>query len=198
MIPREETPELSPRIVFAMEAILEAMGREKDDRAFQDLGELLSMDIIAESFRDVTGVAPPTPPEGQLHSLFPAAGMGDLIFFLERLQPWLGTAADLAQLGALALLIVDKLRERTGRDKRVAAFSRDILEGMCLRRLDERLGLDLSRLSVRSQGLSRFSGEPIPPEDPPYGVEIHLVWISTEKDTHLFLIDCWGKIWGEW
>lgn len=120
MAREEQFTGLDPQVVFSLDAIIAAEGRREMDE-----GPLVGTefklnpgDVIVEAYRVVTGMAPEKAPEGQAHSLYPAAGAGAVIYFLQQLRPWLSTAADLAQLGALGLLILQKVREKLGADRR--------------------------------------------------------------------------------
>ena len=153
-----------------------------------------------QAYQEVTGIAPAKTPEGEPHSLYPAAGAGAVIYLLQQLQPWLSTAADLAQLGSLGLLILLKVREKLGSGRHAVVFSKEIVEAMCLRRLEERLGTELGKVSLRSHAFDRYAGEPVAPQYRMNGTAIYLVWIRAEtiRHTHLFLVDSWGNVWGEW
>lgn len=183
---QQQVTGLDPRVAFSMDAIV---GTGFSPR-----------DAVTEAYHEVTGVAPAKAPEGEPHSLFPAAGIGAVIYFLQQLQPWLSTAADLAQLGTLGLLILQKLREKLGSERRAAVFSKEMVEGMCLRTLEERAGTEIREVSFSSHAFDRYSGEPVAREYRMNGTAIYLIWIraGSDRTTHLFLVDAWGKAWGEW
>jgi hypothetical protein len=208
MTREEQANGLDPQVAFSLDAIIAAEAeREMDEVPFVDTEVQLKAefklhpgDVIVDAYREVTGVEPAKAPAGKPHSLFPAAGAGSVIYFLEQLRPWLSTVADLAQLGALGVLILQKVREKLESDRRAVVFSQEIVEGMCLRRLEEGLGTELGKALLRAHAFDRRSGEPVAPQYRMSGTGIYLVWIRIEgsSDIHLFLVDAWGKVWGEW
>jgi len=204
----EQATRLDPKVAFSLDAIIAAevdIGADEAPLVDTEFGleaefKLNPGEVIAEAYREVTGIALVQIPEGGPHSFYPAAGAGAVIYLLQQLQPWLSTAADLAQLGSLGLLILEKVREKLGSDRQAVVFSREIVEAMCLRRLEEWLGTELGKVSVRSHAFHRYAGEPVAPQYRMNGTAIYLIWISAETigHTYIFLVDSRGKVWGEW
>ena len=194
--PDEEISEVHPRVAFFLDELYAVMAEAMGHEVSLEEARRLTSDVLSESIQEMTGSSLPAPLVPQPHDRFPAAGSGGLLYLVEQARSWLGTAADLAQLGALGLSIADRLRDRLGRESRVALFSREIAEGICVEALHERFGLDLAGVSSCSHAFSRWSGGTISGQAPT-GEEIYLVWVGTDKDAHLFLIDSRGEIWSE-
>jgi len=192
--PAEE--ELQPRVVFDINAII-ALSSGLDDPSGQEKAEQLCQELVVEAYRELSGPDSVLRLRPQWYHLGTAAEAPDLMFLLEQLRPWLGTTADLIALGGLAVIVIKKLRERLGDDSRRVVFSGEIVEGICLRRLQERVSLDVAEVSVHSEGFESYwskgrdAGEPT-------GSEVYLVWVWAGEDTYQLLADSNGRIWGEY
>lgn len=193
---RRRTTELHPRVFFNTNAIISHMwGWEVDGG--ESRAEDLSKEVLAESWRDLGQAPPERGLRAAQYDVGAGAGFPDLFYLLDQLRPWLGTVADLIALGALARVIVEKVRERMGEAGRFVYFSREVLEGMCVERLRQRTGEELRQVSVRSDGFETWFGKGNLVDDPA-GEQVYLVWVSRDAETYQFVIDSNGKVWAEY
>ena len=196
MSSRPRADELHPYIVFDINAMI-ASKWGYEDPAGQEKAEKLSEDLVAEAYQELSGVQSVPRLDPRRCHLGTAAEAPDLMFLLEQLQTWLGTSADLMALGRFALIMLKKLRERLEDDRPRVVFSAEMVEGICLWRLHERVGLDIVEVSVHSESFESFwskGGE----TGQPTGNEVYLVWVSAGDDTYQLLADSNGRIWGEY
>jgi hypothetical protein len=121
----------------------------------------------------------------------------DLFYFLDQIRPWLGTFADLIALGVFGKAIIKTVRERLGEHAEFVYFSREVLEAMCVLRVQQQHSGDLAEAAVESDGFqTRFvKGEPA---HDPMAEQVYLVWVSAGDRTYQFLIDSCGSTWGEY
>lgn len=194
----QHTPgdEVSPRVFFKTNTIVgHQWGWQVN--AGDTRVEKLSAEILEQAWREVAGTTPPRGLAASRYHVGAGAEFPDLFYFLDQIRPWLGSVADLIALGALGKAIINRVRERLGRDAEFVYFSREVLEAMCVLRVQEGYSADLAEASVRSDGFQTWFGKGEPADDP-YGEQVYLVWVSGGDRIYQFLIDSSGRIWGEY
>jgi hypothetical protein len=188
--------EVGPRVFFITDAIVgHQWGWEVDDGDTRV--EKLSAEMLQQAWRGAAGTAVPRRLEASRYRVGAGAGFPDLFYFLDQMRPWLGTVADLIALGILGKAIINTVRERLGQDAEYVYFSREVLEAICVLRVQEEHSGDLGEACVQSDGFqTRFvKGEPA--DDPREG-QVYLVWVSVSDGTYQFLMDSSGRIWAQY
>lgn len=196
MAPHQEPPELHPRVFFNTNTIVGHLWGWQVDGGDRRV-EALSQEILTEAWRLVTEEPPQCTLAAARYHVGAGAEFPDLFYLLDQLRPWLGTAADLITLGAVAKVIIQEVQARLGERGEFVYFSRDILEAICVNAVEERHSGDVQSLSVRSEGFETWFGKGNPVEDPT-GEQVYLVWVSANGHMYQFLIDSSGKVWAEY
>lgn len=193
----EEREAVSPRVVFEVSSILYDLNLvgAADERIRQV--EELCRRVISDSLEQVMQVMPTVSLNASYCRLGRNAGPHDLMYSLEEVRRWCGTAADLVELGSFGQFIVRRLSAEVGEQKRYAVFSQEILEGMCLCTLQEDFGIDVRDARVDSEGFETWYGKGSRAEGLTH-FQVYLVWANVNEGSYQFLIDCNGSIWRQY
>lgn len=178
-------------VAFDVNALVMDIWGYEDEGPAQEVAES-SAQVVREALEETLGDSVPITLTGQPYR--GGAGLPDLIYLLDQIRPWLGTAADLIALGLIAKAIVEKAAAKFGGRGEYVYFSQRLIEAMCVHSLHERAALNADDLLVRSEGFqmwrTRGSRADAPGRD-----QIYLVWVSTGGQSFQLLIDSSGSVW---
>jgi hypothetical protein len=188
--------EAKPRVFFNTNAIVSHLWGSQVNGGDTKV-EKLSKEILQEAWHEVAESTPSGGLDASRYHVGAGAGFPDLFYFLDQIRPWLGTVADVIALGVFGKAIIAVARERLGQDGKFIYLSREVLEAMCVSRVQEGYLAELGQVSVRSDGFETWFGKG-EPADEPHGELVYLVWVISGDCTYQFLIDSSGRIWGEY
>jgi len=196
MWPRRVGEALTPRVVFDIATM--SWDLEGDSIvAVRTRGEDLSERIMSDALVQVLGLAPTVSLKPTTYRLGRTAGAYDLMYSLDEVRGWSRTVDDLLELGGLGEFIVRRLSAELGERRRYGVFSQEILEGICLRTLQQGLGMDVPEAYVHSEGFETWYHKGSRAENLT-GYQVYLVWVNINAGSYQFLVDCNGTVWRQY
>lgn len=192
-----EAEAVKPRVVFDITSILFDLDRLGTLDEGTRRAEELCGRIISDALVQVLGLSPSVSLNAIYYRLGRTTGAHDLMYSLEEVRSWSSAIDDLAELGGLGEFIVRRLSAEVGERHHYAVFSHEILEGICLRRLQQGLGTVARDASVHSEGFETWYDKGSRAENLT-GHQVYLVWANINAGSYQFLVDCNGTVWGQY